>query len=283
MKHARQDYNRIQDPTGQIPASEPVFLLRGQDVCAPVAVQAWADEAEKCGADPAMIAKARAWAAEMITYQADKKCKMPDQPKYQVPDIVADLNFRIINSNGVYQVREVYDTTPTCLVYAYDNEGKYLWRDRWVVDEMKKNFEKGEYWAVRVGEMGDGRRVVLYDPGAIAVPPLTPPHAEAISEAEEWENKEFGDPNIDIRNIDTTTDTGQLLMAAIALITSTYQTNKTPFQVMGQLRWLQNEMYKEPNREGVQCVKCGNLYQRGDVCETCFIDAGGPDQTYPHE
>jgi hypothetical protein len=31
MKHARDDYNRIQDPAGIIPADEPVFLLRGQD------------------------------------------------------------------------------------------------------------------------------------------------------------------------------------------------------------------------------------------------------------
>lgn len=31
MKHARDDYNRIQDPAGLIPEDEPVFLLRGQD------------------------------------------------------------------------------------------------------------------------------------------------------------------------------------------------------------------------------------------------------------
>lgn len=31
MKHARDDYNRIQDPAGLIPDDEPVFLLRGQD------------------------------------------------------------------------------------------------------------------------------------------------------------------------------------------------------------------------------------------------------------
>lgn len=34
MKHARKDYDRIQDPLNLIPVSEPVFLLRGQDVCA---------------------------------------------------------------------------------------------------------------------------------------------------------------------------------------------------------------------------------------------------------
>jgi hypothetical protein len=31
MKHARADYDRIQDPEGLIPVDEPVFLLRGQD------------------------------------------------------------------------------------------------------------------------------------------------------------------------------------------------------------------------------------------------------------
>ena len=31
MKHAREDYDRIQDPAGKIPADEPVFLFRAQD------------------------------------------------------------------------------------------------------------------------------------------------------------------------------------------------------------------------------------------------------------
>jgi hypothetical protein len=31
MKHARPDYNRIQDPAGLIPDDEPVFLFRAQD------------------------------------------------------------------------------------------------------------------------------------------------------------------------------------------------------------------------------------------------------------
>lgn len=42
MKHARPDYNRIQDPAGLIPEDEPVFLLRGQDVLAPSLVKDWA-------------------------------------------------------------------------------------------------------------------------------------------------------------------------------------------------------------------------------------------------
>ena len=31
MKHARADYDRIQDPAGLIPEDEPVFLFRAQD------------------------------------------------------------------------------------------------------------------------------------------------------------------------------------------------------------------------------------------------------------
>ena len=41
MKHARDDYNRIQDPAGLIPADEPVFLLRGQDKLAIKAMEAY--------------------------------------------------------------------------------------------------------------------------------------------------------------------------------------------------------------------------------------------------
>ena len=41
MKHARNDYDRIQDPAGLIPADEPVFLLRGQDKLAIKAMEAY--------------------------------------------------------------------------------------------------------------------------------------------------------------------------------------------------------------------------------------------------
>jgi hypothetical protein len=32
MKHAQAKYDRIQDLSGRIPNTEPVFLLRGQDI-----------------------------------------------------------------------------------------------------------------------------------------------------------------------------------------------------------------------------------------------------------
>lgn len=214
MKHARQDYNRIQDPTGKIPASEPVFLLRGQDVCAPLAVQAWADEAEKRGADPEIIRKARTWAAEMLTYQANVKSKLPDCPKFQVPGIVAGLSFKSNDKGGFFTILEVYDTAPTCLVQAYHKEGDTAWRDIWKVEEVKKHFEQGHYWEVKVGEMGDGRRVVLMDPGAIQIP-------------------YDGEP-----------------------IHLSWDFNASP----------------AVTSEGVKCIKCGDWYEKGRVCQNCFID-----------
>lgn len=39
MIHGREDYNRIQDPSGKIPEGEPVFLLRAQDPVAAMVVR----------------------------------------------------------------------------------------------------------------------------------------------------------------------------------------------------------------------------------------------------
>ena len=49
MRHAREDYNRIQDPGGKIPSEEPVFLLRGQDKLAATIVRAYAEQAGAAG------------------------------------------------------------------------------------------------------------------------------------------------------------------------------------------------------------------------------------------
>lgn len=43
MKHARDDYNRIQDPANLIPEDEPVFLIRAQDIVGHAAVRSWAN------------------------------------------------------------------------------------------------------------------------------------------------------------------------------------------------------------------------------------------------
>lgn len=41
MIHAREDYNRIQDPANKIPQDEPVFLLRAQDRTALACLTVW--------------------------------------------------------------------------------------------------------------------------------------------------------------------------------------------------------------------------------------------------
>lgn len=79
MKHAREDYNRIQDPEGIIPADEPVFLLRGQDICAPAAVEAWANLAESLRASPEIVRVARTQAKRMRKWQ-EGYFKVPDMP-----------------------------------------------------------------------------------------------------------------------------------------------------------------------------------------------------------
>jgi len=81
MKHARKDYDRIQDPAGLIPADEPVFLLRGKDVLAPEIVRERASEAEKMGVEPRMVEAAREQAREMDRWQREHGTQVPDMPK----------------------------------------------------------------------------------------------------------------------------------------------------------------------------------------------------------
>ena len=76
MKHAREDYNRIQDPAGKIPADEPVFLLRGQDSLACKAVDYYAHLCEMHQA-PEIAAKARSHAQRMRAWPTRK---IPDLP-----------------------------------------------------------------------------------------------------------------------------------------------------------------------------------------------------------
>jgi hypothetical protein len=125
MKHARPDYDRIQDNSaaialaqlimsmsfateaGQtarnlarqvldeaningdmtaivtngtvrsIPADEPVFLIRGQDVVGAAAVRAWADLAEAAGAKPDILGIARSHADWMDRWAAKKTPDLP--------------------------------------------------------------------------------------------------------------------------------------------------------------------------------------------------------------
>ena len=80
MKHAREDYNRIQDPENIIPEHEPVFLLRGKDAAAPAAIEAWCKAAKKLGAADNIIEAAQAQADKMRVWQIEQECQIPDMP-----------------------------------------------------------------------------------------------------------------------------------------------------------------------------------------------------------
>jgi hypothetical protein len=69
MKHAREDYNRIQDPENKIGEDEPVFLLRAQDLTAPNTLEYWADANQLRGGDQTLIGMARRQANAMREWQ----------------------------------------------------------------------------------------------------------------------------------------------------------------------------------------------------------------------
>jgi hypothetical protein len=80
VKHARDDYNRIQDPAGLIPDDEPVFLVRGQDAAGPQTLRCWADMAHDLGASDAIVKAALRQANAMEDWQRQKAQKTPDLP-----------------------------------------------------------------------------------------------------------------------------------------------------------------------------------------------------------
>jgi len=78
MKHARPDYDRIQDPAGLIPDDEPVFLIRGQDMYGALILAKYAEllETSDCAVDPRLI--------EMVR---DQQLRMRHWPKKKIPDL----------------------------------------------------------------------------------------------------------------------------------------------------------------------------------------------------
>lgn len=72
MRHARDDYNRIQDPEGKIPEDEPVFLLRAQDSIAAEVVRKWAELNDLSGGDSRLSEMARAQADKMGAWPKKK-------------------------------------------------------------------------------------------------------------------------------------------------------------------------------------------------------------------
>jgi hypothetical protein len=77
MRHARSDYNRIQDPAGLIPDDEPVFLIRAKDVVSGDAVRKWADLHDANGGDPSMSAAARKQAELMDAWPTKLNADAP--------------------------------------------------------------------------------------------------------------------------------------------------------------------------------------------------------------
>jgi hypothetical protein len=80
VKHARRDYDRIQDPEGKIGEDEPVFLVRAKDKAAPATVRAWADENDRQGGDTLLSQSARDHAERMELWQQKNGCKPADAP-----------------------------------------------------------------------------------------------------------------------------------------------------------------------------------------------------------
>lgn len=81
MLHAREDYNRFQDPLNLIQKDEPVFLLRGQDILAPELLLRWAAKLRLKGGDPHMARIVEDHAQKMIQWQVSNANKIPDLPK----------------------------------------------------------------------------------------------------------------------------------------------------------------------------------------------------------
>lgn len=80
MKHARADYDRIQDPAGKIPSDEPVFLIRGQDLIAPKVLRFYAAHAAGAGASDELVMAVLCHAREMEAWQRLCARKVPDLP-----------------------------------------------------------------------------------------------------------------------------------------------------------------------------------------------------------
>lgn len=81
MKHSRKDYAHIQDTTGKIPHDEPVFLLRGQDKLAVNALRTYIGAAISHGVDADTIENVRSALNDIITWQAERREKLPDMPR----------------------------------------------------------------------------------------------------------------------------------------------------------------------------------------------------------
>jgi hypothetical protein len=77
MKHARDDYNRIQDPARLIPDDEPVFLLRGQDQFAAEVLRYYAY----------LVQRSKGHDEMLVQRTVDQAAAMDAWPKKKAPDL----------------------------------------------------------------------------------------------------------------------------------------------------------------------------------------------------
>lgn len=75
MRHAREDYQRIQDPAGLIPENEPVFLFRAQDKFTSTILTIYANLVEAASGDPELVTRVR---NHVVLIDAWPKKKLPD-------------------------------------------------------------------------------------------------------------------------------------------------------------------------------------------------------------
>jgi len=93
MKHARTDYERIQDPwesDGGIGRDEPVFLFRAKDVLTPIILARYAELLRQHGCQQEMIDSTLLWEAEVRKWARINGCKLPDMPVPNLTEVVTE-------------------------------------------------------------------------------------------------------------------------------------------------------------------------------------------------
>lgn len=82
MLHMRRDYqDRIQDEQQLIPDDEPVMLIRGQDIAAIPALDAWIAASIENGVDKDLIDSAYRHRDRIAAWQVDQRVKVADCDK----------------------------------------------------------------------------------------------------------------------------------------------------------------------------------------------------------
>lgn len=81
------------------PVEHPFFAMLARDPAAPVALRAYADEAQRLGYDPAMVEDIRALADEYEQYRTQAGPGDPDAPRHRKDDPVVIAWARSLRRN----------------------------------------------------------------------------------------------------------------------------------------------------------------------------------------